>query len=84
MNRYSLTQTIPMATKRQFRLWIPFLLIWVLLLPFVLLLVPLVFVACLVEGIDPIQGLSVYWELFSSLRGLRVEVEAPGARIRIS
>jgi len=84
MNRYSLTQTIPMATKRQFRLWIPFLLIWVLLLPFVLLLVPLVFVACVVEGIDPIQGLSVYWELFSSLRGLRVEVEAPGARIRIS
>jgi hypothetical protein len=83
MNPYSSTGTIPVAAKRQFRVWIPFLVIWVLLLPFVLLLAPLVFVACLVKGIDPIQGVSVYWELFSSLRGLRVEVEAPGARIRI-
>jgi hypothetical protein len=72
-----------MATKRQFHLWIPLLLIWVLLLPFVLLLTPLVFVACLVERVDPIRGVSVYWQLFSSLRGLRVEVEDPGARIRI-
>ena len=83
MNRYSSTHTIPMATKRQFHLWIPLLLIWVVLLPFVLLLAPLVFVACLVMGVDPIQGVSVYWQLFSSLRGLRVEVEDPGARIRI-
>jgi len=84
MNYYSSTPTIPIATKRQFHLWIPVLLIWVLLLPFVLLLVPLVFVACLVMGADPIQGVSVYWELFSGLRGVRVEVEDPGARIRIS
>jgi hypothetical protein len=26
---------------------------------------------------------SVYWEVFNSLRGLRVEVDDPGARIRI-
>jgi len=83
MNPYSSAPTIPMATKRQFRLWIPLLLIWVLLLPLVLLLAPLVFAACLVERVDPIRGVSVYWELFSSLRGLRVEVEDPGARIRI-
>jgi len=83
MTHYSSTHTLPMATKRQFRLWIPLLLIWVLLLPFVLLLAPLVFVACLVAKVDPVQGVLVYWRLFSSLRGLRVEVEDPGARIRI-
>jgi len=83
MNRYSATPTIPMATQRQFRLGVPFLLIWVLLLPFVLLLAPLVFVACLAMEIDPVQGVSIYWQLFSSLRGLSVEVEDPGARIRI-
>jgi len=83
MNPYSSADTAPMATKRQFRLWIPLLLIWVLLLPFVLLLAPLVFAVCLVKGVDPIRGVSVYWSLFSSLRGLRVEVEDPGARIRI-
>jgi len=83
MNPCSSAPTIPMATKRQFRLWIPLLLIWVLLLPLVLLLAPLVLAVCLVKGLDPIRGVSVYWELFSSLRGLRVEVEDPGARIRI-
>jgi len=83
MNPYSSADTVPMAAKRQFRLWIPLLLIWVLLLPFVLLLAPLVFVACLVMAVDPIRGVSVYWQFFSSLRGLRVEVEDPGARIRI-
>ena len=83
MNHYPATPTIHMATQRQFRLWVPLLLIWVLLLPFVLLLAPLVFVACLAVEIDPVQGVSIYWELFSSLRGLSVEVEDPGARIRI-
>jgi hypothetical protein len=58
-------------------------LVWVLLLPFVLLLAPLVFVSCLVAQVDPIRGVSVYWEVFSSLRGLRVEVEDPSARIRM-
>jgi hypothetical protein len=72
-----------MARKRQLRLWVPLLLIWVLLLPFVLLLAPLVFAACLIMGVDPIRGVSVYWALFISLRGLRVEVEDPGARIRV-
>jgi hypothetical protein len=69
--------------RRQFHLFIPFVLVWVLLLPFVLLLAPLVFVACLVAQVDPIRGASVYWQVFSSLRGLRVEVEDPSARIRM-
>ena len=70
--------------RRQFRLWIPFLVVWALLLPFVLLLAPVVFLACLVAQVDPIRGVSVYWQIFSSLRGLRVDVEDPNARIRLN
>ena len=83
MNPYSLADATAMKPRRQFHLWIPLLLVWVLLLPFILLLAPLVFVACLIAKIDPFQGVSVYWQVFNGLRGLRVEVEDPGARIRV-
>jgi len=83
MNPYSLADATAMKPRRRLHLWIPLLLVWVLLLPFILLLAPLVFVACLIAKIDPFQGVSVYWQVFNGLRGLRVEVEDPGARIRI-
>jgi len=73
----------PVRPGRQFRLWIPLLLIWVLLLPFVLLLAPLVFVACLIAKVNPFRGVAFCWQVFNSVRGLRVEVEDPGARVRI-
>ena len=75
---------VPETPKQRFHLWIPLLLVWVMLLPLVLLLVPLVFVACLAVGVDPLRGVSVYWQLFNALRGLQVEVDDPGARIRIT
>jgi len=83
MTRSSAVVVIPAKSRRPFRLWIPFLLIWILLLPFVLLLAPLIFVACLVVGVGPLRGVSAYWQLFKALRGLRVEVADAGARIRI-
>jgi len=83
MNPYSSADATPLKLRRRFHLWIPFLLVWVLLLPFILLLAPLVFVACLVAKVNPFRGVSVYWEVFNSLRGLRVDVDDPGARIRI-
>ena len=82
MNSYCSVDVITTKPKH-FRLWIPFLLVWILLLPFVLLLAPLVFVACLVARVGPFRGVAVYWQVFNSLRGLRVEVEDPNARIRI-
>lgn len=69
--------------KHPFLLTLPLWLIWVLLLPFVLLLTPFVFVACPFVRVNPFQGVSVYWRLFSALWGLQVEVEDPGCRIRI-
>ena len=83
MTRYTSAVVVPTRPERQFHIWIPLLLVWVLLLPFVLLLMPVVLVACLVFGVDPVEGASSFWQFFSALRGLRVEVEDPGARIRI-
>jgi len=68
---------------RRFRIWIPLLLVWVLSLPFVLLLAPFVALGCLIVRVNPFRGVAAYWQLFSSLRGLRVEVEDPCVRIRI-
>jgi len=83
MMPYSSVETMAVRSQRRFRLWIPLPLVWVLLLPFVLLLAPVVFVACLAFKVDPFRGVSVYWQLFNGLRGLRVEVEDSGTRIRI-
>ena len=83
MNPPCSTDAMAVSPRRQFRLWIPFMLVWVWLLPLILLLVPLIFAACLVAQVDPFRGVSVYWQVFDSLRGLRVEVDDPGARIRI-
>jgi hypothetical protein len=67
----------------RFPLWIPILLLWLVLLPFVLLLAPLVFVACLVLRVNPFRGIAVYWQLFNALRGVRIVVEDPAAPLSI-
>jgi len=74
---------VPARPVRRFHIWIPLFLVWVALLPFALLLVPAIFLACLVFGTDPVEGVSAWWQLFGALRGLRVEVEDAGTRIRI-
>jgi hypothetical protein len=84
MTPYCSADQAHVRPRRRFRLWIPLLLVWVLLLPFVLLLAPLVFVVCLFVRVNPFRGVALYWQVFNSLRGLRVEVEDPGARIRIT
>jgi len=83
MTTDSCASTIPAKPHRAFRLWIPFLLVWVLLLPFVILLTPVLFVACLFLRIDPIQAVLACLEVFIALRGIRVEVEDPSGPVRI-
>jgi hypothetical protein len=59
------------------------LLVWVLLLPFVLMLAPLVFVVCLVAGASPFRGVAAFWHFFNGLRGVRVVVDDPGSAVSI-
>ena len=83
MSNYGSTAALRARPRRPFRLRIPFLLVWVLVLPFVLLLAPFLFAACLIARVAPFRGVAVYWQIFCSLRGLRVEIEDPDAKILI-
>jgi hypothetical protein len=75
--------SIPARPRRRFPLWIPFLLFWLLALPFVLLLSPLLFVACLFFQVNPFRGVAVYWQLYNGLRGVKVTVDDPSAPLSI-
>jgi hypothetical protein len=79
----SYTAVIPIRRRWRFPLWIPTLLLWLLLLPFVILLAPLVFVGCLAVRVNPFRGVAAYWQLFNALRGLRIQVDDPCAPISI-
>ena len=61
--------------SRTFRLWIPLLLVWLLLLPLVILLSPVLFIACLVCRVNPFRGVAVLWQILSALTDTNIEVE---------
>jgi hypothetical protein len=61
--------------SRTFRLWIPMVLIWLLLLPLGVLLSPFIFIACLVCRVNPFRGVVVMWQIFSALSDTQLDVE---------
>jgi hypothetical protein len=73
----------PARPRWRFPLRVPCLLVWLLFLPFALLLAPLVFAACLVMRTNPFRGVGACWQVFSALRGVRITVDDPGAPISI-
>jgi len=61
--------------SRTFRLWIPLVLIWLLLLPLGILLSPFIFIACLVCRVNPLRGVAVLWQILNALNDAQFEVE---------
>jgi uncharacterized membrane protein len=61
--------------SRTFRLWIPMVLIWLLLLPLGVLLSPFIFITCLVSGVNPFRGVVVMWQILNALNDTQLEVE---------
>jgi len=61
--------------SRTFRLWIPLVLIWLLLLPLALLLSPFIFIACLFCRVNPFRGVAVMWQIMNALTDTNIEVE---------
>jgi hypothetical protein len=57
-----------------FHLRIPLLLVWLLVLPVALLLLPVIFIACLVRRVDPSRALSAFVQILGALKGTHVEV----------
>ncbi|MGA8259282.1 MAG: hypothetical protein WB783_03630 [Arenicellales bacterium] len=65
------------------RLWVPLFLVWLLLAPLVLVLLPVAFVACLIARINPFRAFAAIWSCFVALRGTRIEVDTSGKSVLI-
>jgi hypothetical protein len=65
------------------RLWLPLILVWVLLAPVVILVMPLAIVAAVVWTINPFPLIAGLWRLISATRGVRVHVDTPGALVQV-
>ena len=74
---------LPNRVRRGIRLWVPLFLIWLLLLPFLLVLLPVYFVVCAVIDIDPFKTLGAFFAVLGSLNGTHVEVDSPSASLFI-
>ena len=70
--------------SRCFSLWIPLFLAWLLLLPLLLVLFPVVALACLFVRINALRLYAVAWGILAGLRNSRVEVRTPAAKVLVN
>lgn len=66
-----------------FRLWLPLILVWLLLSPFLIVLSPLILLGLAAAGLDPFRSLGALFGLLAALGGTRIQIEAPDAIIDI-
>jgi uncharacterized membrane protein len=69
--------------SRTFRLWIPLVLVWFLLMPLALLLSPVIFVGCLACRVNPFRGVSALWQILSALSRTEFEVDHASAGVSV-
>jgi hypothetical protein len=60
--------------RKRFLIGVPFFLLVTLALPLLLLLMPVVLVACLALRVNPWDAMSGLWRVFTALKGTHVEV----------
>jgi hypothetical protein len=71
--------------REPFQLWlpVPLVIVWLLLLPFAIVLLPLFVIACLAVRMRPLRTLAVLWGVFSALNDLDVALVHRDASIHI-
>jgi len=62
---------------------VPLVLVWLLALPFLVLALPIFFIACLASRVNPFRALWIFWQLLCALRTTRVSVESRATSILI-
>ena len=74
------------GTPREHRLWlwVPLFLVWLILLPLLLVLFPLVAFACVFIGVDAVELYRTAWRIISSLRKTLVDVRSGDVWVRVS
>ena len=67
------------------RLWIPvpLFLVWLLALPFLVLALPIFFIACLASRVNPFRALWALWQLLCALSTTSVSVESRATSILV-
>ena len=67
------------------RLWlpVPLVILWLLLLPVVIVLLPVFVIACLAVGLRPLRTLSVLWGVLGALRGTDIAVERAETSVHV-
>jgi hypothetical protein len=66
-----------------FRLWVPLILLWLLLVPIGILLSPLIFIGCLACRVNPFRAFSIGWQILAALNDTEVEIEHRSAGVSI-
>jgi hypothetical protein len=66
---------------RHVNLWVPLFLMWLLLLPFAVVLTPVFVIVCLAIGVDPFQAIANSWKIIAAFCGTHVEVDSPNATV---
>ena len=61
--------------RRQWGVWLPLFLAWLLLLPLLLVLLPFFVIGCLVARMNPWRMISTGWQVVTGLRGTNLEVQ---------
>ena len=79
----AVVHVLPVRSQRGLRLWVPLFLVWLLLLPFILVLLPVYFVVCAVMDIAPFRTLGAFFAVLGSLNGTHLEVDSPRASVLI-
>ncbi len=62
--------------SRSFRLWVPLFLLWLLLLPFALLALPVLFIVCLVSRVNPFEAIATFWGICAGFRDTHIEIDS--------
>jgi hypothetical protein len=69
--------------QRDLEFKIPLVLLWILLSPLAVVLLPLFLIACLVGDISPYRAIAALWGILSGLTGTEVRVEQPDSSVYI-
>ncbi len=76
MNALATSRALPAKRIPGFRLRLPVILLWLLLLPFAPLLLLALFIVCALYGVNPFRATAALFRLFTSLNGMHIEVQS--------
>lgn len=70
------------AHHHQFRLRVPVMLLWLLLLPLVPLLWLALVIACAVFGVNPFQATAALFRILASLKGILLDIQTDNGSVQ--